>query len=128
VTATHPLRIIEQSGQRYLVNASDRPVSRLVCSVGYCFIDWDGGTLLDPTVARFALHDVPAHCHVAIAAAERPDAGIVWWQADEIEWADGQLEGNVELPAEGFWDESPLPGQRVERTAKSIAAAALAAS
>jgi len=109
----YPLRIVERTGHRYLVNASDRGVCRLVLSTGCRVIDWDG-TVIDSPAPRYELRDLPAGCHVRFEAVEDDEGGVAWWQAEEVLWDDGRCDRGIELHGHEDEADAGLPGRAAE--------------
>src|SRR5438309_1180957 len=113
MSPAYPLRIIERTGYRYLVNASDRAVRRLVFCTGCRFIDWDG-TVIDSPAPRYELREIPAGSHVRFESIDPDEGGIIWWQAEEVEWDDGACDRGIALHEDGLGEDAGLPGREAE--------------
>ncbi len=107
--SAYPLRVVEKAGQRYLVNDSALAVRRLVFCTGCRFIDYDG-TVIESPAPRYELRDIPAACHVRFEESDPEEGGILWWQAEEVHWEDGQCDRGIDLHEHAAEEEGPLPG------------------
>jgi hypothetical protein len=110
----YPLKVVEQGGERYLVNTSDHAVRRLVYSCGYWNTDLSGQWYQDEANPHYEVHDIPPHSHVPLGEVEIEDEDRNWWRADDITWDDGKHESAVAFAREERNETEPLPGRMVE--------------